>query len=305
MDDHLNIYVAGHKKTFIPACRYLVPIQVGSETAETLYLGYVHDNSGTNISCLNPDYCELTALYWIWKNDRSPVVGLFHYRRFLIFDVKKIKGYMNNWKNFHYVESLTQKIFDGFGFNSDNVRSIMDYDILIPQRSRLSYRNIDSFYKLYERSYKKELDYALEIIRKKYPHYQNAVEECKASALGYHCNMFIMKREVLEEYCSWLFEILDEMHRDIANGVFVTEKKRLMGYIAEFMMGIFICQKQGKLKIGELPAVYFNYTDGKDHYVRKYMNMCIGRLYRWIFPIGSKREKAIYKIYDTVRRRKV
>lgn len=43
------------------------------------------DNEGDNISGKNPDYCELTAQYWAWKNIDCDYYGFFHYRRYLTF----------------------------------------------------------------------------------------------------------------------------------------------------------------------------------------------------------------------------
>ena len=42
-----------------------LPVQVGAEKKESL--GYARDNEGENISKKNPNYCELTGLYWAWK----------------------------------------------------------------------------------------------------------------------------------------------------------------------------------------------------------------------------------------------
>lgn len=303
MENNLKIYVVCHKRVFVPKCQYLVPIQVGCDIARDVFENYVHDNTGDNISYKNPDYCELTALYWVWKNDNSPYIGLFHYRRFLALNDKRLKHHLDYWKHFYNLEALTQKSFDNLGFsNVENIHLIQNYDILIPKCSELKFRNIENFYALYKRAnLKAELDYALKIVVYKYPEYQMAVDMCMTSNKGYHCNMFIMKREVLREYCEWLFPVLDTMYDDIKNGTFVTEKKRLIGYIAEFMMGIFICKKRNELKIKELPAVYFNYTDGKSHFVRTHVNSIVRRVYRLVFPVGSIREMKIFKLLDKVR----
>src|SRR5699024_4773412 len=39
-------------------------------------------NTGDNISLDNPRFCELTAVYWAWKNLDAGYIGLVHYRRY-------------------------------------------------------------------------------------------------------------------------------------------------------------------------------------------------------------------------------
>lgn len=49
-------------------------IQVGAALTN-LRIADITDCSGDNISVKNREYCELTALYWVWKNVRSEYVG--------------------------------------------------------------------------------------------------------------------------------------------------------------------------------------------------------------------------------------
>lgn len=76
----IKILVAAHKKYWMLDDSVYLPIQVGAALHPAL--GYVLDNTGDNISAKNPNYCELTALYWAWKNLDCEYIGLCHYRRY-------------------------------------------------------------------------------------------------------------------------------------------------------------------------------------------------------------------------------
>lgn len=88
----VKIVVATHKKYKMPSDAMYIPLHVGAEgkkdsDGNELDLGYIKDNTGENISILNPSFCELTGLYWAWKNLDSDYIGLVHYRRY--FGTKK------------------------------------------------------------------------------------------------------------------------------------------------------------------------------------------------------------------------
>ena len=86
---NIKIIVATHKNYWMPEDNMYIPVYVGAE-GKDLDLGYTKDNTGDNISKKNKNYCELTGLYWAWKNIDAEYIGLAHYRRH--FCIKGAKG---------------------------------------------------------------------------------------------------------------------------------------------------------------------------------------------------------------------
>ncbi len=90
----IKIIVATHKNFIMPQDKELyLPVHVGCEGKKDL--GFQGDNTGDNISVLNPYYCELTGLYWAWKNLECDYLGLAHYRRYFTKMTKKYKESIN------------------------------------------------------------------------------------------------------------------------------------------------------------------------------------------------------------------
>ena len=79
---NIKILVATHKKYDMPTERIYLPIHVGKAGKESL--GYQGDDIGDNISWKNTSYCELTGVYWGWKNLQCDYIGLCHYRRYFL-----------------------------------------------------------------------------------------------------------------------------------------------------------------------------------------------------------------------------
>lgn len=83
----IQIAVAYHKDSKLIKNDCLLPIQVGKACSD-IELDMQGDDTGDNISSKNFGYAELTAIYWLWKNSKADIKGLFHYRRFLDLNLK-------------------------------------------------------------------------------------------------------------------------------------------------------------------------------------------------------------------------
>ena len=82
MNKNIEVYVVSHSKEDIENIKsddIYVPLFVGRAGEDNF--GFLSDDSGDNISDKNSSYCELTGLYWAWKNLDADYVGLAHYRR--------------------------------------------------------------------------------------------------------------------------------------------------------------------------------------------------------------------------------
>ena len=77
----IKILVAMHKAYSLPGEDIYAPIQVGGVRIPGME-NALRDDTGENISAKNKYYCEMTALYWAWKNLDADCIGLVHYRRY-------------------------------------------------------------------------------------------------------------------------------------------------------------------------------------------------------------------------------
>ena len=184
----VKIVVATHKKYKIPSDAMYIPLYVGAEgkkdsDGNELDLGYIKDNTGENISILNPSFCELTGLYWAWKNLEAENIGLVHYRRYFT-NKKKIPKEEN--EKFKIV--LTQK---------ETEELLKKTDIILPKKRKYYIENLYSHYE--HTMYIEPLDETRRIIEEKCPEYLGEFDKLHKRTSAHMFNMFIMKKEILDE----------------------------------------------------------------------------------------------------------
>lgn len=244
---NVKIIVATHKKYQMPEDEMYFPLQVGSElNKKKLDPLYLRDNVGDNISSLNPCFCELTGLYWAWKNLDADYIGLVHYRRHF----GKRKKNKNIFKNVLTYDEL----FPYLG----NIK------VFVP-RKRKYY--IETLYSHYAHThYAIQLDITRMIINEKYPEYVNAYDKVLNKCSGYMFNMMIMEQELLDTYCDWLFDILFELEKRIDMSNLSAFQSRFLGRVSEIIFNVWLEYQisSGKIKkseIKELPYLHMEKTN--------------------------------------------
>ena len=200
-----------------------IPIQVGTALTEER-IAKVCDNMGENISHKNRECCELTALYWIWKNDCSKYAGLCHYRRHFKMD-----------------RNAVAKL----------AHSDIDVVLTIPI---LNFPDVRTLY--VADHIEKDWDVMLEAIEKLQPDYLETAKALQSGCFYYGYNMFIAKKEILNRYCDWLFPILFYCEEKCGR----KEDKyqnRYLGFLAERLLSIFFLHHQEEYKIVHAQKEFF------------------------------------------------
>lgn len=266
-DLDIKIYVVCHKPAYVPENPYLYPIQVGTMLSGKKLPGIRHDDEGENISDKNKTYCELTAQYWAWKNEDADYYGFFHYRRYLAFDPSINKD--DGWGNIAY-DCISEEALKEIKLDPEDMRKLIkQYDIITVKGRKYpcisteeGAINVYREYGMAPFQHRKDLDITLKVLKEKYPEYAEAADCYMKSDIAHECNMFIMKKEIYQKYCSWLFDILFEVEKQIDTTWYSVEEYRVMGYLAERLCGIYYeyMKKQPEICAFELPKTLFKDT---------------------------------------------
>lgn len=229
------VYAAYHKPAPLLGGGPVIPVHVGRARAPAPLPGTIGDDTGDSISDRNPAYCELTALYWAWKNDPHPEadrLGLIHYRRLLDLGDDHPSDRAEIWiDRLHVPDWLdrTRAWLDGPG---------RDVDLVVP-RTHVMGRTVE---RNYASSHDKaDFDLARAIVARDHPHMARAFERVAA---GYRIrlgNMMVMRREMFGRYCAWLFDILGKIETgDVDRRHYSPTQSRYLGFLAERLFTIFV-----------------------------------------------------------------
>lgn len=229
----MKMYMVTHKTVeFIPEGR--TPIFVGDGDNSRKYLS---DNSGNNISAKNKNYCELTALYWIWKNDKtSESVSIEHYRRFFM-DPKRI------------VPTIISKE------RVDNL--VKGGKVVVPRQQKWAV-SIGSHYKTNHST--RDFYNVRKIITNFFPDYIedfNFIMDGKSVSMY---NMVAMSKPMFDSYCEWLFKILFELESQTDLSDRSPYQQRAYGFMSERLFNVWLHHNVSYEDIVQLPIYYLSST---------------------------------------------
>ncbi len=237
------IGIATQKKVNYSIKQGYFPIFVGADLKENI-LGYQGDNQGENISNRNRNFCELTALYWMWKNLNCDVKGLYHYRR--VLSTKHI------WVNSKY-----------FVDASHATKDLGNYDIILPLP--WSWKKTCKDVYIDSGGMGKDIENLLKIINEYYPEYMNATLKILNGNSASYCNIMLCKEKVFNEYCEWLFKILFLMAEVTDLTGYTAVEARIYGFLSELLLNVWVLHKN--LKVKHYPIVQTDTRRGPRYYL--------------------------------------
>ncbi len=207
----MAVYIAAHKAFDVPAMPGYIPLQVGAEGKDPL--PYEHDNTGEHISAKNPHFCELTGLYWIWKNRRDDYKGLVHYRRY-----------------FMQGKSI---------LSEDAIRRLLDdYDAILPPREILRENAWEEF--PLHSGHEHDLVLLRKAIETVDAAYLPAFDRVMAGNRLHLFNMLIAREAVFDSYCDWLFRVLFELEKHVDMTGYTPYEQRLYGFLSERLLNVWL-----------------------------------------------------------------
>ncbi len=225
-----------------------MPLHVG-KAISNLELGIPGDNTGDNISIKNASYCELTGLYWAWKNLKDiDYIGLCHYRRYFDFNGFSKKGFPTVPLSTSDFQNVNLEI------NTNIISSLKQGYIIAAKETSLTmplYYSYCGFHNY------QEIKYALDFLNKKDPaKYSKIIKEyfIQGNLIKFY-NMFVMSWEEFDRYCNWLFPILTYLEDVIDISNYDIYHKRVFGFIGEYLFNIYIWSE--KLKVKQVPILKF------------------------------------------------
>lgn len=288
----IKILIAAHKKTPILHSEVFTPIHVGRKGADSTtkeeLKNYIGDDTGANISGKNAQYAEVTALYWAWKNlpDDIEYVGLMHYGRFFNFS----ETFYSHPENIFH--NLSSDVITKFSLEEPAINELCEkYDLIIPEewemrKEHIKYEHdryqhidkeaqrrlekVDDVLNMYDHyilaHVKEDIDMAINIINNDYPDIASFAEKSLIKTKARFTNMFVMRRDLFNGYCAFLFDIFTKMEGQKGyynNSIYEQGSfhSRIFGFLAERLFSIYLdfIINQPNIKYLEKQIVFADY----------------------------------------------
>ena len=276
--ENIKIVVCCHKECAYPKDEIYLTIQAG-KAVSNVELKMHGDNEGENISSKNHDFCELTAIYWAWKNIKklypsTEYVGLAHYRRYLTVNKKPVSTVV------HEQLSFTKQVFKLIFRH--NFRFFLNQNMLYTNDKNLDKalaktnnwyvkqinRNPETIFTtkplklyglcvrdgtLFENS-KERLNYVEQVIKSDWKEYSAAFDKALSAYENCYANMFVMPVKEFDEYCSFMFDVLFKVENHF-DGKYDKELRET-GYLGELLTNIYLVKKQDEISIKYMNGLF-------------------------------------------------
>jgi hypothetical protein len=245
---NVKILVCVHKNDYVRSDAMYMPIHAGKAISD-VDLGFQGDDTGDNISAKNPNYCELTALYWAWKNLKDiDYIGLNHYRRYFKFSCLPFKTYKTCSTEQFLEMKDTTFILD---------KHLGGHDIILAKKYTMPCSVADDYCKdLYSEDYRLLKKVVHDLFPDYYYSFCNVMEHNNKCSFGH---LFITKREIFDDYCKWIFAILTEVEKLANIKEYSIYQARVFAFMAERLLNVYV--SKNKLKIKYYPYVCLNHDN--------------------------------------------
>ena len=231
-----KIYVVTHKDAKLDALPEGYEIIHAGHALAQKNFGYLGDDSGDNISRLNPYLNEITALYWLWKHTRHNLIGFVHYRRFFTSDGENFLSIAQAGELLRENDIIVNDCKFGY---------IALYDWKIMQSGRELAEHVMNTIRKY--------------IAARQPDYLAAYDRVNNS-FGVFCyEIFITRRKIFDGYCEWLFSFIIDATKEILTSTNLAScsdprEYRAISFVAEHLLTVWLIKNRLKIKI--LPIIF-------------------------------------------------
>ncbi len=223
-----SIYDKGLLKNEDTLSPFVKPIQVGAALTDKKICD-LQDDTGDNISEKNKRYCEMTGAYWAWKNTCSKYTGFCHYRR-----------------RFEDLTSIAIRL------------AKEDFDAVLPLPTLA---NISVYEDYLKRHIPDVYPVMLDVLSDMSPEYYEASKKIFSDKIFYASNMYILRRDILNDFYSWMFPLLFEVEKRIdikygLNGNLPAREdgltdyyNRYAGFVSERLTTLYFIKNADNLKL--------------------------------------------------------
>ncbi|PKU88282.1 glycosyl transferase [Bifidobacterium pseudolongum subsp. globosum] len=234
----ITIAVAMHKQYARTEDTVYLPVHVGAALHPEVLTDITQDNTGENISQLNPYFSELTAMYWLWKNNDSDYKGIVHYRRY--FASPSLR------------KRLSRNRFDRILSRQELEPLLAKNNVILPSKRRYF---IETIYSHYDHTlHADQLHQTRNVLKNMAPEYVGAWDALMRKRSAHIFNMMIMDKADFNAYCEWLFPILFELTHRIDSSNYSPFHARYPGRISEILLNVWISTNH--ITYRTVPTVY-------------------------------------------------